>query len=421
VNARPQRIVHLISEYSAHEAMGRTVTETALRLPGEHHLITTKAHDGGAAFASIHELGGRIESFPMSDRDRLHTLLDEIQPDIVHLHAGALGPLLAQRSGLGSYPLVMTIYAWPGLPGLAAWKHAGWRGLRSSNVLPARVLATAVLPPALVRRAVRALNPRGILSPDPRVLERLAGCGVPVKHLPSGAPVDARRATRNPAEGKATTVIFAGRSETVRGIGTLIDAFPAVRSAVPDARLRLLLLPRAELPVIVDRVAASPVSEAIDIVTDPIPDLLGELAAAQAGCWPFLADYTTSPPAMAVAEAMAVGLPVVSTPVACVRSVMRPDVDGIAVPPGDHAALGAALVGLLTDAAEWDRYSAAGRIAVSGLTWDKAARATASLYGPMSFAPWEPFFLTPYAPTHRELHGTRTRVTRKVEAAVSTA
>ena len=68
-----RRIVHLISEYSTHEAMGRTVTETAMRVPGEHHLITTKAHDGGAAFASVHELGGRIETFPMSDADRLHS------------------------------------------------------------------------------------------------------------------------------------------------------------------------------------------------------------------------------------------------------------------------------------------------------------------------------------------------------------
>ena len=228
------------------------------------------------------------------------------------------------------------------------------------------MLATAALPPALVRRSVLALKPRGVLTPDPRVLERLSGCGVPVKALPSGAPVDDRRASRTPAAGAAPTVIFAGRSETVRGIKTLIDAFPAVRAAVPDARLRLLLLPRAELAAIVQHVAASPVADAIDVVTDPIPDLLGELASAQVGCWPFLADYTTSPPAMAVAEAMAVGLPVVSTPVACVRSVMRPGIDGIAVPPGDAVALSQALITMLTDAEAWDRYAAAGREAVSG-------------------------------------------------------
>ncbi len=374
------RVVHLISEYSTHEAMGRTVTETARRVPGEHHLITTRAHDGGDAFASVHELGGRIESFPMSDRDELHRILDELDPDVVHLHAGALGPLLALRSGLGRYPLALTVYAWPGLPGRAAWQHAGWSALRSSNVLPNRVLLTAALPAAVGRAAVRRLAPLGVLSPDPRVVDRLTGCGSPVTGLPSGAPVDERRASRTPRPGHAPTVIFAGRSESVRGITTLIDAFPAVRAAVPDARLRLLLLPRPELPAIVAAVSASPVAEAIDVVTDPIPDLLGELANAQVGTWPFLADYTTSPPAMAVAEAMAVGLPVVSTPVACVRSVMRPGVDGLAVPPGDSAALAGALVRLLTDSPSWQRYATAGQEAVSRLTWERAAETTAALY-----------------------------------------
>ena len=374
------RVVHLISEYSTHEAMGRTVTEAARRVPGEHHLVTTRAHDGGGDFASVHELGGRIEAFPMSDRDELHRILDTINPDVVHLHAGALGPLLAQRAGLGRYPLAMTIYAWPGLPGRAAWKHAGWIGLRSSNVLPTRVALTAALPPAVVRRSLRSLAPLGVLTPDPRVLDRLAGSGTPIERLPSGAPIDDQRARRVPTDGRPPTVVFAGRSESVRGIRTLIDAFPAVVAAVPDARLRLLLIPRPELDGLVAHAAASPVSGSIDVVTEPITDLLGELANAQVGTWPFLADYTTSPPAMAVAEAMAVGLPVVSTPVACVRSVMRPGIDGLAVPPGDARALGAALIRLLSDATEWDRLSAAGREAVSHLTWDRAAEATAAVY-----------------------------------------
>jgi glycosyltransferase involved in cell wall biosynthesis len=374
------RVVHLISEYSTHEAMGRTVTEAARRVPGEHHLITTRAHDGGDAFASVHQLGGRIEAFPMSDREELHRILDSIQPDVVHLHAGALGPLLAQRAGLDRYPLAMTVYAWPGLPGRAAWKHAGWSGLRSSNVLPTRVALTAALPPALVRRSVRSLSPLGILSPDPRVIDRLGGTGVPVERLPSGAPTDPRRASRVPADGRPPTVVFAGRSESVRGIKTLVDAFPDVVARVPDARLRLLLIPRPELDSLVAHVQASPVRGSIDVVTEPITDLLGELADAQVGTWPFLADYTTSPPAMAVAEAMAVGLPVVSTPVACVRSVMRPGLDGLAVPPGDSAALGAALIRLLTDSVEWDRLAAAGQEAVSHLTWDRAAEATAAVY-----------------------------------------
>ena len=380
MTAKWPRIAHLISEFSAHEAIGRTLSETATRVPGEHHLITTRVHDGGEAFASIHELGGRIESFPMSGAARMSAILDEIRPDVVHLHAGILGPILAKRSGLGRYPLALTIYAWPGLPGRAAWKHAGWKALRASNVLPARVAVTAALPAALVRSAIRSVKPLGILSPDPRVIERLAGCGAPIEALPSGAPADRRRARRVPAEGSGPTVVFAGRAESVRGIRTLVDAFPFVRDRVPDVRLRLLLIPRPELADLLIHVDRSRAREAIDVVTEPIPDLLGELAAAQVGAWPFLADYTTSPPAMAVAEAMAVGLPVVSTPVACVRSVMRPDVDGIAVAPGDVDGLAHALVNMLTDDVAWQQFSTAGHDAVQRLTWDKCAEATSALY-----------------------------------------
>ena len=53
---------------------------------------------------------------------------------------------------------------------------------------------------------------------------------------------------------------------------------------------------------------------------------------------------------------------------------------------------------MLTDAEAWDRYAAAGREAVSGLTWDKAAAATAALYAPMSLHHWQPFFTDPDAP-----------------------
>ena len=43
-------VVHVIAEFSAKEAMGRTVLETVRRVPGRHHLITSAAHDTADAF-----------------------------------------------------------------------------------------------------------------------------------------------------------------------------------------------------------------------------------------------------------------------------------------------------------------------------------------------------------------------------------
>ncbi len=176
-------------------------------------------------------------------------------------------------------------------------------------------------------------------------------------------------------------ILFAGRAETVRGIDTLLDALPIVRRVVPTARLRLLLLPTPELPAVLDRIETAGLGAAVDVVTEPIADLADELAAAQVGAWPFKFDYTTSPPAMALAEAMAVGLPVVSTPVACVRSIATHGVNATLVPVGDAEALAQGIIGLLTDRARWDRQAAAGLATIADhRNWDAAAAATERVY-----------------------------------------
>ncbi|GAB1691894.1 glycosyltransferase family 4 protein [Krasilnikovia sp. M28-CT-15] len=370
------RVVHVIAEFSSHEAMGRTVTETASRVPGEHHVVTTRAHDGADAFASMHELGGRVATFPVGRTGALAGVLDGLRPDVVHLHAGALGPLQAALTVLRKHPTVLTAYAWPTVPGPGAWKRASVAEMRASNVLQPRVALTTLLPPPLAVAALRYAGIRTVLTPDPRVAARLAGHRwLQVRRLPSGAPQDERRATYRADQ---PVIVFAGRAESVRGLDTLLAAFPLVRREVPDARLRLLLIPRPELATIL---AAAGHADGVEVVTEPVKDLLAELAAAQVGTWPFKFDYTTSPPAMAVAEAMSVGLPVVATDVACVRAVLEPGVNGLAVPPADPAALAGALTVLLRDQASWQHYADAGvRSVRERLGWDRAADVTAEAY-----------------------------------------
>lgn len=371
------RVGHVIAEFSAREAMGRTVTETVTRVPAEHHLITTHVVDGGHAFSTVQELGGGVETFPLGRSDAFAAALASIRPDLVHLHAGALGPLLALHPALRPYPKVLTAYAWPTLPGPRAWRRATLAEMRASNVLRPRVAVTTVLPVRLAAEALRRSGTTTVLTPDPRVVDRLVRHrGVTVIRYACGAPEDDRRArfgTERP------TIVFAGRAETVRGLDTLVAAFRRVRGKVPNARLRLLLIPRPELPVILAQAGSS--SAAIEVVTEPVSDLLGEFAAAQVGAWPFKFDYTTSPPAMALVEAMAVGLPVVGTDVACVRAVLEPGVNGLSVPPADPAALADALIILLTDENAWRRYARAGLdSARERMGWDRAAAAAETAY-----------------------------------------
>ena len=375
---RPLRIVHLISEYSEHEAMGRTVTETARNIPGEHHLVTTRAHDKPDVFSGIFEVGGSITTFPMRSLPEIRAELDRISPDVVHVHSGALGPIFTAVSRLGNLPLVMTIYAWPVLPSPGEWRNATVSEMRASNVLQTRVALTTLIPRFAVTSALRRLGISAVLTPDPRVREKLSKAkGIRAIALKSGAPVDSRRAVWSE---DAPTILFAGRSESVRGIDTILAAFPAIRRKVPNARLRLLLIPRPELETILSQANAGDFGDALEVITEPVSDLLTEMTKAQVGVWPFKFDYTTSPPAMAVAEALSVGLPVVATDVACVRAVLTDGENGRAVPANDPQALADAVASLLTNREQWQRYAAAGPISVADFSWQEAAETTLAQY-----------------------------------------
>lgn len=384
------RIAHVISEFSGHEAMGRTIVETVGRIDAEHHLVCTQAHDGVALpdgsprFASVHEVGGDITTFVVRRGREVATALDEIGADVVHLHGGALTPLWAQTAALRGRTLVQTVYGWPRVPRLAQVRRArvSFSQLRTSNVLRARVLLTTALPASAVRRAVRSSNTLAVLSPDPDARLRLAGAGVPVMALPSGAAADSRRAR---FDSTAPTALFAGRAENVRGIGSLLRAFATVHAEIPTARLRLLLIPTAELPEIlaaVEAARAAGLGDAVEVCTEAVADLTDELSAAQVGVWPFAFDYTTSPPAMAVAEAMAVGLPVVSTPVTCVRSIAVDDLNADLIPVGDDHALARAITGLMLDHDRWSRRSTAGVHTIeTTASWEAAMQVTRQAYG----------------------------------------
>ena len=150
-----------------------------------------------------------------------------------------------------------------------------------------------------------------------------------VRRLGSGAPVDPRRAQRSSS---APVVLFAGRAESVRGIDTLLDCFPLVLKAVPDARLRLLLIPRPELDGLLAKAHAAGLGDHLDGDRAGVGSALGRWRRRRLRP-PFKYDYTTSPPAMAAAEALSVGLPTVATDVSCLRAVVEDGVNGMVVPP----------------------------------------------------------------------------------------
>ena len=82
---------------------------------------------------------------------------------------------------------------------------------------------------------------------------------------------------------------------------------------------------------------------------------------------------------MAVAEAIASGVPVVSTPTGAIREMVGNDA-GILVPPGNVGALAEALERMLTDERARRRFRAGARRRRSALqTWPRAVRQMAAV------------------------------------------
>jgi glycosyltransferase involved in cell wall biosynthesis len=75
-----------------------------------------------------------------------------------------------------------------------------------------------------------------------------------------------------------------------------------------------------------------------------------------------------------MAEAMALGVPVVSTTAGSIPEVIHHEQSGLLVPPGDVPALAAAIRRVMADAALASRLGEAGRKrALAHFTWDAAA------------------------------------------------
>jgi glycogen(starch) synthase len=79
-------------------------------------------------------------------------------------------------------------------------------------------------------------------------------------------------------------------------------------------------------------------------------------------------------------EAMAAGLPVIASRVGGIPALIDHDVNGLLVPPGDAAALAAAITRVLTEPDTAARLAAAARQTAQRYTWPALARQVAAVY-----------------------------------------
>lgn len=119
--------------------------------------------------------------------------------------------------------------------------------------------------------------------------------------------------------------------------------------------------------------------------------MVGTVDADELQAWYHAADVLTFPSinegwGLAVLEAMAAGLPVVTSDLPVFREYLTPDVDALLIRPGDDIALADALRVLMADPGERTRLAAAGRTVAARYGWESSARRHLDVYRSLTLA-----------------------------------
>jgi sugar transferase (PEP-CTERM/EpsH1 system associated) len=150
-----------------------------------------------------------------------------------------------------------------------------------------------------------------------------------------------------------------GRVQDVKHQAGLVDAFIALRALLPDqhARLRLAIVGDGPLrPRLEQQVAAAGIGDVVSLL-----GARSDIADLMRGFSLFALSSIAEGTPVTLLEAMATGLPVVSTAVGGIPELIADGVSGTLVPAGDPAAMAAALAHYAGDAALAARHGAAAR------------------------------------------------------------
>lgn len=271
-------------------------------------------------------------SHAMQALTRLLSALLRRQADVLHLHVGSGSSFYRHMlyTALGKWARVPVILHWH-LPGSGDTADAGLSGDRQRR---------------LARWGLHAATRVLVLSPAwANTLTQLAGnpqAAAKMVVLPN--PVDCRALypPADPAQRSTNQTLFLGDFSPRKGVRDLLAAARLVLAAHADAHF---VVAGGEPPAEVVALA-QPLGAAVKFPGFVRGD--AKRHALQQAALLVLPSYAEGMP-VAVLEAMAAGLPVVTTPVGGVPDFFTDGVNGLLVPPGDVAALAAALVRLLDD------------------------------------------------------------------------
>ena len=280
---------------------------------------------------------------------RLRQVLASFAPDVVHVRIflTQLSPLILPL--LRSMPAVAHVVWYRPvcptgtklLPDGAACRVRAGLVCRRTGCVPTRDLPAHLLQRVLIRRWFGVFDAVLALSDDVRA--ELLSDGLTDARVMGNAVAEREQ---RPALVDPPTVAFAGRLVREKGVETLVNAFATAVRSVPTARL--LIAGAGPKRVELERLAVSlGIADRVTFLGHVDPEQLErELGAVWVQAVPSL---WREPWGNAAGEALMRGTAVVASCTGGLADLVDHERTGLHVPPGDAAALAAALVRLLGD------------------------------------------------------------------------
>lgn len=355
MNHRPFRVVFLIDSLGmgGAERVLLTTLEHLDRDRFEPRLCVLQERDGNPLTINVRELGIDVDAVPVGRlRDpravpRLVSYLRSTRAELLHTQlefSNTLGGAAARIVGI---PCVSTLHTFDDpRPGTRdSWRtRLMWGSMRH---LHTKVVA--------VSEAVRAHHiERGSLPSD-KVVTIYNGVDVAALERTDPALRDSMRSSLGIDPDAATIVCVAVLREE-KGIQHLIDAIPRIA----DSGTRLVIVGDGDHGDALHRqVARLGIADEV-LFTGMREDVAELLAMSDLFVLPTLGDVLPT----VVAEAMAVGLPIVASNVGGLPEMVDDGTTGLLVAPGDPAALAAACSDLLANPSRAAAMGRAGRLLV---------------------------------------------------------
>lgn len=177
-------------------------------------------------------------------------------------------------------------------------------------------------------------------------------------------------------------VLYVGGLRPVKGVHYLVEAMPAVREQIPEARLTIVG-DGPEYARVAGLVKRLDLASAVELVGQ-VP--LDRVAEYYARATVFVLPSLSDPRPLVVTEAFACGLPVIGTRVDGIPEMITDGKNGYLVSPGQPQEIAEAVVRILTNARLWAQLSQNALATAQELSWQRNIGKFVDLYQELTSA-----------------------------------